>query len=220
MKFYFSFFILCLFSLSVCAQIDSKSSSFAIPAIETDSIDNSNLFPSIPKDNLTIEGISTPKMSTNLNVPKKEFSMFGEDFGNPGELYIDRVNKIKESIKVELGLGTKGSTTDQYFGDFKTKSKYIRAYYRDFGAQDGDLIQILVNDDVIEPRVLLTNAGKVFKLDLQPGLNKIDFLALNEGASLPNTAEFTIIDDAGVVITSNQWNLSAGVKATIILVKE
>ncbi len=222
MKRYFLLFIVIMFSFGVNAQIDSRNKSIAIPAIEseTDSIDSSPLLPSKPLNDNTISGMTTPKLSTDLSMPKKEFSMFGEQFGNPGELYEDRMNKITESIKVEEGLGSKGSTTDQYFGDFHTKSQYIRVLYRDFGAEDGDLIQIRVNDDIIQPRVLLTNGPKVFKLNLQPGFNKIDFVALNEGASLPNTAEFRVIDDKGVVITANQWNLSTGVKATIILVKD
>jgi len=43
---------------------------------------------------------------------------------------------------------------------------------------------------------------------------------LNQGESGPNTAEFQILDEHGNVISSNQWNLATGVKATIILIKE
>ena len=77
-----------------------------------------------------------------------------------------------------------------------------------------------VNDDIIYPRVLLTQGFKGFKLELQPGINKIDFLALNQGESGPNTAEFKVTDEAGNVIAHNQWNLATGVKATIVVVKE
>ena len=99
-------------------------------------------------------------------------------------------------------------------------NKFIRVLYRDFGLEDGDLISVSVNDELINPRVLLTNGYKGFKLDLVQGFNKIDFLALNEGYALPNTAEFQVIDDLGNTIASNMWNLSTGVKATIIIVKE
>ena len=34
---------------------------------------------------------------------------------------------------------------------------------------------------------------------LKKGINKIDFLALNEGNAMPNTAEFHVIDDKGIV---------------------
>lgn len=222
MKYYFFFLISCFFAFTANAQIDNKNKSTSIPAVKSkkDSLDAKMLLPSKPIENNTINGMSIPKANTTLNFPKKEFSMFGEKFGNPGELYEDRLNKNIKDIKTEMGLGAKGSTTDQYFGDFKTKSKFVRVIYRDFGLQDGDYIRVLVNDDILEFRVLLTNSSKGFKLDLKEGFNKIDFLALNEGYSMPNTAEFHVIDDQGNVIAGNQWNLSTGVKATIIVVKE
>jgi hypothetical protein len=55
---------------------------------------------------------------------------------------------------------------------------------------------------------------------LEKGFNKIDFEALNQGSSGPNTAQFQIFDDKGVLISSSQWNLGTGFKATIVLVKE
>lgn len=222
MKFYASFLILFLFALATHAQIDSKNKSTSIPAVKSkkDSADVKPLLPSKPLENNTINGMSVPKTNTTLNFPKKEFSMFGEKFGNPGELYEDRLNKKTKDLKTEMGLGAKGSTTDQYFGDFKTKSKFVRVVYRDFGLQDGDYIRVLINDEILEFRVLLTNSTKGFRLDLKEGFNKIDFMALNEGYAMPNTAEFKVIDDKGNVIAGNRWNLSTGVKATIIVVKE
>lgn len=222
MKFYASFLILCFFALTGHSQIDSKNKSTSIPAVKSkkDSADVKPLLPSKPIENNTVNGMSVPKTNTALNVPKKEFSMFGEKFGNPGELYEDRLSKKTKELKNEMLLGTKGSKTDQYFGDFKTKSEFIRIIYRDFGEQDGDYIRVLVNDEILKFRVLLTNSTKGFKLDLKEGFNKIDFLALNEGYYMPNTAEFHVIDDKGNVIAGNRWNLSAGVKGTIIIVKE
>lgn len=225
MRLYFSFFILFVFSISTYAQIDAKKKSMAIPAVKSkDSVDANLLLPSKPINNHTgINNINTPRVSTNLNMPKKEFSMFGgEKFGNPGELYVDRINKNLDHIKLsedELALKN-GSTTDQYFGDFKSKAKFVNIVYRDHGYVDGDVIQVLVNDDIIHARVYLTGGFKGFKLDLQLGFNKIDFLALNQGESGPNTAEFKVVDDQGSLVSSNRWNLSTGVKATIIVVKE
>ncbi|WP_303317582.1 hypothetical protein Q4Q34_16835 [Flavivirga abyssicola] len=225
MRRYFSFFILLLFSLSTYAQIDAKKKSIAIPAVKSkDSVDVKPLLPSKPiNKNTAINNINTPRTSVNLNMPKKEFSMFpSEEFGNPGELYDKRLNKSLDHLKLskeELELKN-GSTTDQYFGDFKSKAKFVNVVYRDHGYVDGDVIQVLVNDDVIHARVFLTGGFKGFKLDLQPGFNKIDFLALNQGESGPNTAEFRVVDDQDNLISSNRWNLATGVKATIIVVKE
>lgn len=227
MKLYFSFFILMLFSLSVYSQIDNQKKSISIPAVESkkDSADVKKLLPSKPinSNNTSINPLNTPKISTNLNLPKKEFSMFPQEkFGNPGELYVKQVNKNIEDIKLppEEIERRNGSTTDQYLGDFKSGAKFVNVVYRDHGFTDGDVIQVLVNDDIIHPRVYLTGGYKGFKLDLQKGINKIDFLALNQGSSGPNTAEFQVVDDAGNLVSHNQWNLATGVKATIIVVKE
>ncbi|WP_445957413.1 hypothetical protein [Yeosuana sp.] len=222
MKLNFICFILFAVTLSVTGQIDNKSNSTTIPAIpnKKDSAETLMFKPNKTNENNAFNGLSVPKTNSSLNVPQKEFSMFGETFGNPGELYEKRINKNKEAIKEEMGLGGVGSKTDQYFGNFNSKSKFIRVLYRDFGLEDGDLISVSVNDELINPRVLLTNGYKGFKLDLVQGFNKIDFLALNEGYALPNTAEFQVIDDLGNTIASNMWNLSTGVKATIIIVKE
>lgn len=222
MKIKFLFILLFLLSFTISAQIDSKKKSITIPAIESkkDSSNSLNLKPLNSKENNSFSGLTIPKTNSDFNLPKKEFSMFGETFGNPGELYEKRLTKNIESIKEEMYLGPKGSTTDQYFGDFKTKSKYVYVMYSDYGEQDGDYINVSVNDEIINPRVMLTNASKGFKLDLKEGFNKIDFTALSEGYLLPNTAYFRVIDENQIEITSNYWALSVNVKASIIIVKE
>lgn len=226
MKLYFSLFILLLFSLSAFSQIDNRKKSISIPAVESkkDSADARKILPSKPiNSNASKNPLNAPKISTNLNLPKKEFSMFPQEkFGNPGELYVKQVNKNIEDLKLtpkEIEQRN-GSTTDQFLGDFKSGAKFVNVVYRDHGYTDGDIIQVLVNDDIIHARVYLTGGYKGFNLNLQKGINKIDFLALNQGESGPNTAEFQVVDDQGNLVSHNQWNLATGVKATIIIVKE
>lgn len=226
MKLYFSFLFFLLLSISALAQIDSRKKSISIPAVESekDSTKIEANLPSKPIDTKeSFKGLNAPKISTNINLPKKEFSMFPEEeFGNPGELYVKQVNKNIADLKPTLEEieQRNGSTTDQFLGDFKSGAKFVNVVYRDHGYTDGDVIQVLINDEIIHPRVFLTGGFKGFKLDLQPGLNKIDFKALNQGSSGPNTAEFRVVDDEGNLVSSNQWNLATGVKATIIINKE
>ncbi|WP_235835861.1 hypothetical protein [Cognatitamlana onchidii] len=212
-----------LFSLTIAAQIDSKNRSFSIPASEVPEA-QPEVKPDLPeaKDNPNL-GLNFPKTATNLDFDKKEISMFPEEeFANPGELYIDKINRSLDNIRLSKEEVEKrnGSTTDQYLGDFKSSASKVNVVYRDHGHTDGDLIQVKVNDDIIYPRVYLTGGFKGFTLNLKPGFNKIDFVALNQGESGPNTAEFKVIDDQGTIITHNQWNLATGVKATVIVVKE
>lgn len=223
MKFYFSFFVFLFLTASLSAQIDSRNNSISIPAIESpkDSSSSKSILPVKPIENQnTFKGLTTPNTAPQLNFPKKEFSMTGgEVFGNPGELYTKQLDKHMDNIKQEMYLGSKGSEVDVYFGEIKTKSEYILVQYRDYGAVDGDLIRVSVNDEILEFRVYLTASFKGFRLDLKEGYNKIDFLALNEGTSMPNTAHFKIIDDQKKALASDLWALATGVKATINIVR-
>lgn len=224
MKLYFLIITFLFFGTLLNAQIDNKNKSISIPAVETekDTATSIAIKPSVPlKTNPN--NIATPRISRNLEYPKTEFSMFPkEKFGNPGELYEDRIDKNIDNLRLtpEEIEQRNGSTTDQYFGDFRSKAKFVNVVYRDHGFTDGDIIQVRVNDDIIHPRVYLTGGFKGFKLDLQQGFNKIDFVALNQGESGPNTAEFKVVDDKGLLVSHNQWNLATGVKATVIVVKE
>ena len=49
--------------------------------------------------------------------------------------------------------------------------------------------------------------------------NVVDFVALNQGSSGPNTAEIIVYDDQGKLVGTNRWNLATGVKATYIIYK-
>lgn len=109
---------------------------------------------------------------------------------------------------------------NQYLGGFKTQSFTATVRYRDAAFVDGDKIRVLLNDSVIQPEVTMDGEFNGFKIDLTTGINKIDFEALNEGSSSPNTAEFQVYDDKGNVIESSQWNVGTGYKATILLLKE
>ncbi|NJM79796.1 MAG: hypothetical protein HC854_09585 [Flavobacterium sp.] len=81
-------------------------------------------------------------------------------------------------------------------------------------------MRILVNDEILIPDITLESTSKEFYLDLSKGFNKIEFLALNQGTSGPNTAAFRVYDDKGNIITSNEWNLTTGVKAKIVVVQD
>ncbi|MCV9929773.1 hypothetical protein OIU83_19080 [Flavobacterium sp. LS1R49] len=134
---------------------------------------------------------------------------------NPEELFKDS-NLYKKEANVE-GIFYR---RNQYLGSFKTKSLTSTIRYRDAAFVDGDKIKVYLNDKVIVPEVSLIGEFQEFKINLVEGINKIDFEALNEGFAPPNTAEFQVYDDKGVVIESSQWNVGTGYKATIILVKE
>lgn len=134
---------------------------------------------------------------------------------NPNELFKNNLF-YKREANVE-GIFYR---RNEYLGGFVTKSITSTIRYRDAAFVDGDKIKVYLNDKVIEPEVSLDGEFKGFKINLVKGMNKIDFEALNEGSASPNTAEFQVYDDQGVVIESSQWNVGTGYKAVIILYKE
>lgn len=136
------------------------------------------------------------------------------DFVNPGAVYQEKLNKNSD------GEVLQAFRRNQNLGDFKTKSLFVKILCRDNQFVDGDRVRIYINDLIIQENVLLEADYQVFEITLKNGFNKIDIEAINQGSSGPNTAEFQVVDDKGASISVNQWNLSTGFKATIVIVKE
>lgn len=140
----------------------------------------------------------------------------------PDPSKIDPEELFKDSNLYKAEANTTGIfyRKNQFLGSFKTSTFTSTIRYRDAAYVDGDKIKVYLNDKVIEPEVVMNSEYQGFKITLVPGINKIDFEALNEGSASPNTAEFQVYDDKGAVIESSQWNVGTGYKATIVLYKE
>ena len=109
---------------------------------------------------------------------------------------------------------------DQDLGSFSTKSESVNIICRDFQYPDGDKVSIFVNNIPVVSNITLKQSYQSFNIPLDEGINTIEILALNQGTSGPNTAGFKIYNDAGMLISSNQWNLATGAKASIIIAKQ
>lgn len=170
---------------------------------------------------------SPPKPSINLwekdEKPTKDY------FNLEKKSKIDLTQKndfVKPKTKFDPGIPRREGAShedfkkDQYFGDVITKSKSLRLICRDHETVDGDKVKILHNGKVIREEVNLTGEYKSIVVELQSGFNKFEFIAINEGIYSPNTAEFRIVDEKGVSLVGNVWNLAGGYKASFIVVKE
>lgn len=228
MKLYYSFIIFLFFSISLSAQIDRRGGSFPIPAEETKK-ENSNpelkkpIVPEAPIEELKkpLSGMNAPRMSTDISVPKRQISMFPEEeFGSPGELFTKNLDRQKEAVLPDGYGENAGLKEDAFWGDYHTKSLYVQIKYRDHSAIDGDLLRVYVNDDVLRSNVYLGRGFSGFRLKLKEGSNKIEFFAINTGASGPNTAEYRIEDETGAVIANKVWALEKGVKVTVVVIKD
>ena len=181
-------------------------SGLVIPPDPAPSTSGSTVSPSIFDDNFKRPGTFTaPEINRNFGNP--------EIFANPGDRQVEKLNKKHGEVATAI-------RKNQSYGDVKTTGSTVTIRYRDHGEPDGDLIQIFVNEGVARSSVLLDTGFQGFKLNLEKGFNKVDFVALNQGTSGPNTAEFEVIDDKGIVISSHQWNLATGFRASIIVVKQ
>ena len=138
-----------------------------------------------------------------------------ERFINSNDLYLSRLNRKKTVSNKNINK----FKVDQFLGEIRNDGEYVSIILRDHEYPDGDLIKVQINEDVVMPAILLTEKAKGFKLDLKSGFNVVDFVALNQGSSGPNTAEIIVYDDQGKLVGTNRWNLATGVKATYIIYK-
>ena len=194
--------ILFLFSSLLYAQEQKGGSSF--PKIDTPKPNYGLLIPEEKVEDYSF--LDKPKSNNNS-------MMDSEDFIDPGDRYLKKLKK-DSPIPNNIYLG------DTYLGDVRTNASYAQIVCRDHEYEDGDRVRISVNEEEVIPNLLLKNQSFVLKLPLVQGFNKIDFQALNQGSSGPNTAELRVFDDNGVALAAHKWNLSTGSTATMIIVKE
>lgn len=158
-----------------------------------------------------------PKISTEGTPKKKPVQML------PEKELVQAGQGMKIDAKVGKESDKEGSNKhfgDQYLGDIKSNGKFVGIVCRDHEFVDGDRVKITVNDRVIDHNVLLTGSFKGVNVDLEKGFNRLDFEALNEGSSSPNTAQVDVYDETGQLLYSNKWLLSSGSRATLIVTKE
>ncbi len=198
----FIFFILSTVSYS---QIENQSRKIDITPPKTKTV--------LPNVTLLNPNAFTIKKEERKDLPKGMMNNNKEYFLNPGDAYIKKLNKEKEKNPNNY-LG------DAYLGDVATVSDAANIVCRDFEYVDGDRVRIMVNDEIVVQNLTLDSSFRGINLKLGEGFNKIDFIALNQGDSGPNTAELRIYDDNKKLISSNQWNLATGAKATLIIVKK
>jgi hypothetical protein len=210
------FCVVCLYSFSLRGQNENKSLQRKIDVDPTSKsllkIPDKNPLPNfLQKDFLS----KTPNVNTPSKGFEKDIQMgFQENFIDPGQEYLERL----QTPEAEKNPGN--FKVDQYLGDFKSKAKSVMVVFRDHQHPDGDRVQVRLNDEIFYPNILLQESYKKLDVDLKTGFNKIDFVALNQGESGPNTAEVRVYDDQGNLMMANRWNLATGTKATFIVVKD
>lgn len=198
-------------------QFEGKSKTTATGSNSANSASKFNVppmdFP--PLERLPIKFDVLPSNMKKIGeLPNKSPMTQKEEFKNPGDIITEKLNK-RDGEKVQTIF-----RKNQYLGDFKTKSAFIKVFCRDYGLVDGDIVSLYINDLLVVTRIFLDDSSQAFDIPLTKGFNKIEFEAINQGELGPNTAEFQAYDDKKTLISANQWNLATGFRATMIIVKE
>jgi len=218
-------FLIFLIGFATCtyAQIEFNSKFKGIPPVNIKPKEKKNTPPPVDTSRIIPPNIYknpnplSPNPVTEYKPTiKSEISMLPkqDEFINPGDEVRDRLNKKTDR---QEGIAYR---RNQNLGTYKTTSESAKVMYRDAQYVDGDLIRVYLNGEVIQHQVYLDSNFKGFEITLKKGFNKIDFEALNQGDSGPNTAEFRIYDDKKNLISASEWNLGTGFKASIIIVKD
>lgn len=209
--FFFLFIITSLF-----AQVNDLQKSISIKA--KDSSVKSIMMPiKLP----LIKGLTNKNIKLNLKYkPLPDFSkkQSGVDITAKSNL-VDKEWEIKQKFK-EGDKNTTRFAKDYSLGDIKTTSKTVVIKMRDHEYVDGDRVMLMLNNVVIHPNITLRGDYFTIDIDLQEGFNSINFIALNEGLSSPNTAQLKVFDADGNQIASNRWLITTGYKASLIILKE
>jgi hypothetical protein len=160
---------------------------------------------------LTIDKkLNTAAINKNLNENKtnnnQNFMLenLPEDNDIIGKKYWKGKDVTHQKLASNFSLGTVNS-----------KTKTVKVECRDHSYVDGDRIRIYVNEQVVSDNIGLKANYYVYYVNLEKGYNRIDFQALNQGFSGPNTAELTLYDANGNLISSKEWNLKTGQTATL-----
>ena len=194
----------------------------SVKIIEIKSLDTNT----INKSSFSLKKIETRGLT---NKKKNNFFNYNLDFDiSKKENVIDITNTTDLvtptwEIKQKFNEGVQNKSkfkADYYLGDIETKSEYIIIKCRDHEYVDGDRIKLMLNNSIIHPNISLTSTFYVIDIDLDDGYNNIDFIALNEGDSSPNTAQLVVLDENGVQLSNKKWLISTGYKAKLVVYKK
>ena len=209
------FIFLFLFVSSIAQETAIKS--LKIKSLDTNNINeesfNLNRIKPVGLTNKEQKSLFDYNLDFDINSSKQEI-----DITNKTDL-VTPTWKIRQTFS-EGGVNKSKFSKDFYLGDLETNSEYIIIKCRDHEYVDGDRIRLMINGAVIHPNISLSSMFYVVDVDLDDGYNNIDFIALNEGESSPNTAQLIVLDEFGKQLSNKKWLISTGYKAKLVVFKK
>ena len=222
MKKIFATFVFFFLTAGILAQIDNNI------AEETD------VFQYQPNKSNVMEFV--PQDTENKEIKAETMTLFGtiEDIADKFPSYsvipqkkqrsMNDLNQIDKDVLVSNYWNGKDVSinkmqTSLELGKLETNSKTIRIICRDHSYVDGDRVKLYVNEEVIRRSITLRGGYYSIDINLKEGFNRIDIEALNQGSSGPNTAEFKVLDENGMLLADKEWNILTGYIATLVVMK-
>lgn len=132
----------------------------------------------------------------------------------PEGSYDPEVDDLKVALKLGKPILAQGPVQQEYFESLGTvralSGKLVLLPY-DFGIPDGDRVRFVLNGTpVVEDFLLTSYPGGRLEIALEPGLNVLGVVALNEGSEPPNTASMAFENIALGGSDTVTWSLRKG----------
>lgn len=217
------------FSLFLCFT------SGLLAQIDNNTVEETDAFQYQPDNSNVIE--MAPQNSDKEDIKAETITLFGnlKDIADKFPQYSVVPQKKNRSMR-DLSQADKDVLVSKYWngnnvsikkfqtslelGKIETNSKSIRIICRDHSYVDGDRVKLYVNEEVVRRSITLQGGYYTIDINLREGFNRIDIEALNQGSSGPNTAEFKVLDEFGVVLADKEWNILTGYIATLVVMRQ
>lgn len=129
---------------------------------------------------------------------------------------IDSITKSKYNpLKLIDSLNTNQLKENQTLSMF-TKDSNIYFEIKDSGVEDGDMINIYVNNKLILHNYIVKKISKTLNIPIEGDATDIEVEALNEGKFAPNTADVVIRDSENELKTISKLKKGKKTKITIL----
>jgi hypothetical protein len=215
----FTFLFLFLSTTTFVAQLDKSNGTINKGKLKATILKNSKAMETPNSvELLGNEGFKKAydKEQEKLKIKQEEDHLKNKGFTSQKQLSEARFLKAFKKINGQYIY----PVIDQDLGGFRTNSNSVNIICRDFQFPDGDRVTIMLNNIPVVTNIVLKQQYQSYTIPLEIGINKISFVALNQGSSGPNTAAFKVYDDSGILLSSNEWNLATNAKATIVIAKD
>ena len=178
---------------------DGRVSGFSLTNINSKDQTKSKVQGIFLKKSKTFQINETQIISTSSQSPKNSSSCAkGKIIMMEEEILNKKLKKIKEKniIKIDTNKTILPKRiTDVNNFEIKWESKFLNLYIWDGSKEDGDRINLTINNEIILLNYLTKNKPKKVKYKLRKGKNILKITATSVGNLPPNTARFELIDN-------------------------